>query len=91
VTGVLAGPSEELCAKTTVLLNQSLMTRLPSYPASLWSNILVQKNNVQETCPEMSKVNRSHVRWAQSDVCGLFSDNVGSWPNGIKLTSELLL
>src|SRR5882724_5656726 len=33
----------------------------------------------------------SHRRWAEPDVCGLFLNNVGSWPNGIKLASELLL
>ena len=29
--------------------------------------------------------------WAQPDVFGLFSNNVGSWANGMKLASERLL
>jgi hypothetical protein len=39
----------------------------------------------------MSKVNCSQEMWVQPDVLGLFLDNVGSGPNGINLTSDLLL
>jgi hypothetical protein len=84
--------------KTTVFLHDPFTARAPSQPTSLRFKILVRKNNVRDIRSEMSKAHRSHGMWVQPDVCGLFSKmvgsfsaNVGSWPNGIKLASGLLL
>jgi hypothetical protein len=86
IPACVPGFLEEPCGKTIVLSYPPFITRLPSHTASLWSNILVQKNNVRETCPEMSNVNGSHMMWAQSDVFGLFSESVDSWP--VLVTSD---
>jgi hypothetical protein len=77
--------SAEPCKETTVLSNLPVVTQLHSHTASLWFNILVQKNNVQETCAGMSIVNRSQVMWAPPDVFGLFSGSVGSFSDNLGL------
>ena len=53
--------------------------------------ILVAKNNVQEICTEISKLNHSHEPWVRSNVLGLFLNNVGSWPVLVKWVSHSML
>jgi hypothetical protein len=70
---------EEPCGKTAVFLHEPSTLRSPSQPVCLRFKILVQQNNVQKICADMSKANRSHRMWVQPDVLGLFLDNVRSF------------
>jgi insertion element IS1 protein InsB len=62
-----------------VFSNQQRLPNVLSQSLGAWSEILVAKNNVQETRADMSKLNRPHESWVQSDVLGLFLDNVRSF------------